>query len=141
MEIKEVNEAIKACDDTLDLIDSGVSKLSSARGWGIYDTFFEGGLFSSLIKHRKLKDASKIFDKINDQLKVLQKELSDINLDLVNYSGLSNLNTFLDIAFDNIFSDFITQKNIKENLNKLKDLKANIEKVRDEVVGIKKELK
>lgn len=140
MDIKEINEAIRACDDTIDLINSGMKKLGSARGWGIYDTFFDGGLFSSLIKHGKINDASKIFNKINNQLVVLQKELSDINIDFVKYDNLSSLNTFLDIVFDNVFSDFITQKNINDNLDKLKFLKRDIEKVRSEVINIKKEL-
>lgn len=140
MDIKEINEAISACDDTLDLINKGIDKLSSARGWGIYDTFFDGGLFSSLMKHGKLDDAKHIFDKINKQLIVLQKELSDIDFDFVKYNNLSSLNTFLDIMFDNIFSDFITQKNINENLDKLKYLKRDVERVRSDVISIKKEL-
>ena len=59
---------------------------------------------------------------------------------LIKYNNLSSLNTFLDIMFDNIFSDFITQKNINENLDKLKYLKRDVERVRSDVISIKKEL-
>lgn len=40
--------------------DGGADLLSSADGWSTYDTFFGGGMISSVIKHDRMDDASTV---------------------------------------------------------------------------------
>lgn len=137
MNIIEIDEALKACDDTIRSIDKVIDKLSSAKNWGFYD-ILGGGFFSSLIKHNKMNDAEYLIDDVNKNIKNLQKELNDINIDFRGYESSSSLNKILDIAFDNALFDVLTQNNINKNLRSLKSLKHDVEDIKRKVYGLKK---
>ena len=54
---KERMEALAAGQNALASLENAKKMLSGARGWGIYDTLFRGGVISGLVKHSKMKHA------------------------------------------------------------------------------------
>lgn len=110
---KEKAEAISAGYAALRTLNEAKNKLNSARGWGIYDTFFGGGFISSAIKHSKMDDAKYLIDDAQRKLQIFNDELSDLRL-----SGL-NLETFdllgmADLLFDGFLWDMLTQGRIAD---------------------------
>ena len=68
----EIREAIAAGERALQSLCSAQEKLSSARGWGMFD-FFGGGFITDMIKHSKLEDASRYMEQAKRDLQVFRK--------------------------------------------------------------------
>ena len=110
---KEVNEALYAGRNALSSLNEARSMLSSARGWGIYDTFFKGGWISGLIKHSKMRDAEDCIANARDSLINFNNELNDLNLLGINLDT-TDLLGFADIFFDGFLADILMQSRIRE---------------------------
>ncbi len=125
---KEVDEARAVALEVLNLLDGVEKMLKSARGWGIYD-ILGGGFFASMIKHGKIDRAESLLRQVQSHLIRLQKELGDIDLSLVSSVQVSGFERFMDIAFDNVLSDWITQSRINDSLNEVMMVKSEIRRV------------
>ena len=125
---EEVDEARAVAFEVLDLLDSVEKTLKSARGWGIYD-ILGGGFFASMIKHGTIDRAESLLRRVQNQLIRLQKELGDIDLSLASSVQISGFERFMDIVFDNVLSDWITQSRINDSLNEVMMLKSEIRRV------------
>ncbi|MFB0918172.1 MAG: hypothetical protein QMB63_03760 [Clostridiaceae bacterium] len=129
---KELLEARDASDEVLELLDMAISKLKSAKNWGIWD-IMGGGLISNLIKRNKITSANQLIQELNVSMKRLMGELDDI--DMKSLYGLSDTtwDLFFDIGFDNIFTDVRVQREIGSNLKKLESLRDRIIQIRTQV--------
>lgn len=125
MQQREIQEAINACDQVLSSIDEARRELSSAKNWGIFD-ILGGGLFASLIKHGKMSRAEAAMARIQSDLRLLQRELRDVSQAMAFNFTAQDLNMFLDIAFDNIFSDLLSQSKISHALTELSELEQDV---------------
>jgi hypothetical protein len=135
---KELKEALDALDSAQKTLDDALDSLGSAKGWGVYDTFFKGGFLSSAIKHSRMNSAEKEMKDLSKKLEKLQKELKDVNIELAKFKGTSSFNKTLDIFFDNIISDLSSQSKINENIKNLRELKKELGEVEKR---LKEELK
>ncbi len=138
--LKELKEAKAAAQEVVARIDNAISSLDSASSWGIVD-LLGGGAFSSFFKRGKIKDANNDVKEISRSLSLLNKELEDVNMHLpAEVSDTMSDNVF-DICFDNIYTDFKVQGEIKEGLNGLKDFRTSvvelIEKLNYEIESFK----
>lgn len=123
--LKELKEAKAAAQEVIARIDNAISSLDSASSWGIVD-LLGGGAFSSFFKRGKIKDANNDVKEISRSLSLLNKELEDVNMHLpAEVSDTMSDNVF-DICFDNIYTDFKVQGEIKERLNELKDFRTSV---------------
>ncbi|HOL14309.1 MAG TPA: hypothetical protein PLD61_08045 [Bacillota bacterium] len=59
----------------------------------------------------------------------LQRELKDVNLSIPDTVVVSDLEKFLDIAFDNIVSDWFTQSRINQSLREVERIRAQVQKI------------
>lgn len=125
MQEREIQEAIAACDQVLSSIDEARRELSSAKNWGIFD-ILGGGLFASLIKHGKMSRAESAMARIQSDLRLLQRELRDVSQAVEFSFSAQDLNMFLDIAFDNVFSDLLSQSKISHALSELTELEQDV---------------
>ena len=123
---KERNEALAAGRAALSSLQEAREMLSSARGWGIYDTFFKGGFISGLIKHSKMDNAEQCIEQARYDLMRFNTELHDLDLMGINLNT-GDLLGFADIFFDGFLSDILMQSRIKDACN---DLDNAIAKVR-----------
>lgn len=87
-----------------------MSKISNASNWGLYDTLCGGGCISSMIKQDNMTDANREMALANRCVKKLKEEIKDV--DNIETIEISELLSFMDVFFDNIFSDMMVQSKI-----------------------------
>ncbi|NLM24809.1 MAG: hypothetical protein GX208_01640 [Firmicutes bacterium] len=137
---KEVLEAKVVANRVLDLLDDVEKQLKSAKSWGVVD-LLGGGFLSSVIKHSKIDKAESLFRKVHRELVQLQKELGDINLSLDDSSfRIRDFDRFLDIVFDNVISDWMTQSRVNESLREVERLRYEIQQVFETLGKLEKEV-
>src|SRR5690349_3839737 len=79
-QLREIAEARDACEQAMGALTEAQRKVDSARSWGTYDTWFGGGLFSSLIKHDRIDDAEQYMRAVDAALDRLRRELADVSM-------------------------------------------------------------
>lgn len=123
---KELQEAKDAANKIIEKIDRAMDYLDSAEFWGMWD-IFGGDFFSSLKKRNKIEEANECIKDIVDSVKVLNKELKDVDMVLPEeVSNTMNDRTF-DIWLDNIFTDLRVQEEIKEAMKELREFRNGVE--------------
>ena len=115
-QLREIQEAQDACEGALRSLGEAQRKVDSARSWGTYDTWFGGGLFSSLIKHDRIDEAEQYMRAVDEALERLRRELADVNMGGATLGGVgvTDLTRTLDVWFDNFFSDLAVQSRLKD---------------------------
>ncbi|SEF62990.1 hypothetical protein SAMN02910276_00674 [Butyrivibrio sp. Su6] len=128
---REIQEAIEAADVALDHLERAKRCLSSASGWGLFDTL-GGGFISGLIKHSKMSDAENEIDKAKRALEKFSKELRDVD----GYSSvhINGFLTFGDLFCDGFLMDVIVQSQIGK-------AKHECENAINQVTSIRNDLK
>ena len=128
---REIQEAIEAADVALDHLERAKRCLSSASGWGLFDTL-GGGFISGLIKHSKMSDAENEIDKAKRALEKFSKELRDVD----GYSSvhINGFLTFGDLFCDGFLMDVIVQSQIGK-------AKRECENAINQVTNIRNDLK
>lgn len=135
---KEIREAKAVAREVLVLLDEVEKQLKSARNWGYYD-MLGGGFFSSWIKHGKIDKAEALLHKVSDRLRKLQKELSDVYIGLDPQLKITDFERFMDIAFDNILSDWLVQSKIRSSLDESARIRGEVQKVLDSLERLERE--
>ncbi len=112
-EIAEAVQAARAAADDLALVRDG---LRGASGWSTYDTFFGGGVLSSAMKHSRLDATAFAAARADRSLAVLRTELADLPnvVPTAPTLAVGNLTRFVDVWFDNIFTDLAVRGRIKQ---------------------------
>ena len=123
---KELQEAKDAANKIIEKIGRAMDYLDSAEFWGMWD-IFGGDFLSSWSKRNKIEEANECIKDIVDSVKVLNKELKDVDMVLPEeVSNTMNDRTF-DIWLDNIFTDLRVQEEIKDAMKELREFKNGIE--------------
>jgi len=156
-QIIEIDEAIRAANKVIKTAGIAAKHLKSAEEWATFDIWARGGIISHMAKYDHLDSAQADFNRMNSQIKNLNKELHDINLpdklDL-NIKGIDANTRTMDFLFDNIFTDLNVRDRIREDserlkklfselneiVNKLKESKSAIQKMIDDIEEQKSEL-
>ncbi|WP_055078305.1 hypothetical protein [Lagierella massiliensis] len=123
---KELQEARDAADIVIEKIDRAMDSLDSAEFWGMWD-IFGGDFFSSLKKRNKIEEANEYINDITDSVKVLDKELKDVDMVLPEEISNTMSDRTFDIWLDNIFTDLRVQDEIKEAMSELREFRNGIE--------------
>lgn len=131
--VMEIREAIAAGERALSSLYVAQDKLKSARGWGLFD-LFGGGLLSDMMKHSRLNEASRCMEDAKYQLKVFQKELSDVNGNFNLRLDIGGFLSFADFFFDGLVADYLVQ-------SKIADARRQVDNAIEKVSGILNELK
>jgi hypothetical protein len=115
-EAREVDEAMVAAAVAGQALGQVEERLGSAGSWSTYDTWFGGGAISSYAKHDRLDQAQRAGRRAEESLAALQRELGDVGGAgaPVPALGIDGLTRFLDIWFDNIFTDLSVASRIKD---------------------------
>ncbi|WP_019139024.1 hypothetical protein [Peptoniphilus timonensis] len=127
-EEKELREAKEALIDLKNEIDKTIKMTESASRWGIADIFADSGIIG-LIKRGKIKDINRSLEIIREKLERAKKELYDIRINLDEEIPDSTYDFFVDIVFDNIFTDLRVNREIKEIRENLFDLRDRVDEL------------
>ena len=131
-DLKEIKEAREALLDLQDEIDLVIKETESASKWGIFDIFADSSLVS-FVKRGKIKDINSGLEIIRKKLEIAKKELGDVRINLDEEISDTSYDFFVDVIFDNIFTDLRVNREIKE-------IRENLFLLRDRVDEILKKL-
>ncbi|MFE5294497.1 hypothetical protein ACFQ8T_20135 [Isoptericola sp. NPDC056618] len=99
-------------------VDAGLAaaevELRGADGWSTYDTFFDGGMLASMVKHDTMDRAAGLLREADGALRHLTVELGDLGEQGVGGVGVDGLTRTLDVWFDTIFTDWSVRNRIAE---------------------------
>jgi DNA repair exonuclease SbcCD ATPase subunit len=115
-EKRELVEAVQAAREARQALVQVQEELKRASGWSTYDTFFGGGALSSSIKHARIEDAAQAAAYADRCLAMLRTELADLGGPRLSAPQLTvdGLTRFVDIFFDNFFTDLAVRDRIKQ---------------------------
>jgi hypothetical protein len=129
-EQRELSEACAAGERALEHLGQAVAKLESARSWSAYDTWFDGGIFASAIKHDRLDEVAARLRAADAALKVFTTELSDVHMAGVELVELSPLTRTFDVWFDNLFTDLAVRGRIIDAQQKVRQASGGVREIR-----------
>lgn len=127
-EEREIKEARDALLDLREEIDLVIKETESASRWGIFDIFADSSLVS-FVKRGKIKDINSGLEIIREKLEIAKKELGDVRINLDEEISDTNYDFFVDVIFDNIFTDLRVNREIKEIRENLFDLRDKVEEI------------
>lgn len=137
-QLQELTEAHRAGLQALDEVFRLRKLLEQARNWGTWD-MLGGSAFASMVKYQKLDDVRDQSYRVTQRLERFRAEYADLNQAfLTEWKFDHNFTRFVDIFFDNIFTDLSVQSRIRsatqtaqalENqlVNEITKLKAQLE--------------
>ncbi len=130
IQTREIYEAIDAADDALNHLNRAKKCLSSASGWGLFDTL-GGGFISGLIKHGKMSDAESEINAARRSLERFSKELRDID----GYSSIhiNGFLTFGDLFCDGFLMDVIVQSQIGKAKRECDNAISQVQKIKKDL--------
>jgi hypothetical protein len=114
-DLRELEEAQWAAHHAHQALVAVADCLRRASGWSTYDTWLGGGALSSHVKHSRLDEAARAAAAADHHLVVLRTELADLGGSGLNAPGLAvdGLTRFVDVWFDNIFTDLSVGNRIR----------------------------
>lgn len=128
-DLKEIKEAREALLDLKDEIDFLIKTTDSAKRWSLFDIFSDSTLVG-FVKRGKIKDINEGLKILREKLEIAKKELSDVKINLRDEEiSDTSYDFFVDIIFDNIFTDMRVNREIKEIRENLFDLKERVEEI------------
>ena len=125
---KEMREAIQAGENALYSLQAAREELQKAGNWGIVD-LLGGGFFTSLIKHSKMDNASRLMENAKYDLKRFQKELRDVTVNTNLSIDCSDFLTFADFFWDGIIADWLVQSKINDAKRQVDEAIAQVEQI------------
>lgn len=115
---KELTEARQTGSDAAHNLKVLVQFLKKAKDWGSWDMMGSNSRNTGYYKRDSIDQAREASYHAKHHLNRFQKELFDIGERQYNFEvNIGNFNTFTDIFFDNLISDWIIQQKIKNALN------------------------
>lgn len=132
---REIGEARQAVDDALQSLAVAAAQLDDADGWSGYDTFFGGGALSSSLKHDKMDAAAQAMAAADDRLRRVSAEIADVaglQADLPTLQ-LDGFDRFVDVWFDNIFTDLDVRDRIKTAVRQVADVGTRLNTLGDQL--------
>ena len=125
---KEMREAIQAGENALYSLQAAREELQKSGNWGIVD-LLGGGLITSLIKHSKMDNASRLMENAKYDLKRFQKELRDVTVNTNLSIDCSDFLTFADFFWDGIIADWLVQSKINDAKSQVDEAIAQVEQI------------
>ena len=123
--IKDVDEAREMGRVVLQQLDQMIHFLKRARNWGNWDMRTKGSAYTYQ-KHTNIDRAKKTAYQIQHNLRKYEDEIRDVYPDFEGFRfnlDLGKFNTFVDVFFDNLISDWIIQRRIVNSLNDVLSLR------------------
>lgn len=131
---KEVIEAVDAGNDSKTELNKLIAYLKKAKDWGSWDMASSNSRHSSYYKKGAIDNAQKSAHYTQRQLNRFQQELYDVGLRNQEFEiNIGSFNTFMDIFFDNLISDWVIQQKVKNAL-------GNVELTKDKVIRLVQDL-
>ncbi|MGP0583894.1 hypothetical protein [Paenibacillus timonensis] len=139
VELKEVDEAVRAGQSALRDLSAAEEDLRSAKNWGTYD-MLGGGMLSTHIKHGRIDEAMSHLHTARQSLQRFERELKDIGASISTNLEIGGLLKFSDYFFDDFFSDWLVQGRINDSLDQVRNQTSAVSEVQRELETAKRKL-
>lgn len=126
----EIAEARQACETALSKVREIQAKLKNTQNWGIFD-MLAGGFLTSVVKRQKMSDINASLESLRYLVTQAQKELSDVDMTFVSNLSDTGLDFTFDVFFDNIFTDWMVQDDLRKLSGQLELLETKIQHALD----------
>jgi len=123
--VKETQEAIFAGNSVVDSLESVLSSLDRASGWGTWD-ILGGGLISDLEKHSNIDVAKYKIENTHQLLRDFNAELADVEIGSDLNIRIDGFSKFADFFFDGLFADLNMQEMIGHSQNKVRTVENQV---------------
>ncbi|RYB94936.1 hypothetical protein EUA93_11615 [Nocardioides oleivorans] len=123
----QLEEAISATHAAARTLDEAARHLGGADDWASVDTFLGGGLFTDMVKYHRIDDAAARMREADAALGHLATELADVGMSAVGGIEVTDLTTFFDVWFDNIFSDWAVRNRVREAAARVAQARLGVE--------------
>ena len=110
--------------------------MNSAGNWGMFD-IFAGGALTSFIKRSKMSDAQAELDAARAALRVLAREVHDVEEASAFQIETGDFLSFADMFFDNAFLDIYVQTQISEAKRQVAGAIQQVEALRDQLARLR----
>ncbi len=125
---KEYLEALHVAQKIIQHLSLAIAKLRQAGNWGTYKTVSRGR-GSSYNQRYAIEQARGIIIKTQHLMRIFKKELQDINVhDFDTRISADQLSGFTNIFFDNLITDWIIQKKIRNTLAEVRSIHDRIQR-------------
>lgn len=139
-QLKEIDEAINAGENTMTCIDNAREALQSAKNWGTWD-MLGGGLLSTMAKRENMSEAQSYISDMQKWIRSFARELSDVD-DYINADlDIGDFLGFADYFFDGFFVDWAVQSKINSAIDKVDNTKDEVNSILRKLVKESNELK
>ena len=129
-ERKELTEARQAGSDALHHIKVLITHLKKAKDWGSWDMMGNNSRHAAYYKRGAIDNAREASHHAKHHLNRFQKELYDMGERQYNFDiNIGSYNSFSDIFFDNLISDWIIQQKIKNAMHNVDGVYDKIQRL------------
>jgi DNA repair exonuclease SbcCD ATPase subunit len=132
----EIDEAIRAGEAVCSHLDSALTSLDSAEGWGTWD-LLGGGLVSDMMKHSHIDEAKNEADEIQRMLSQFRAELADVRIQNDIHFETDGFGKFADFFFDGLIADWCMQSRITESKDSFESVKSQVDSVLAKLISMK----
>lgn len=139
VQLKEVDEAVRAGQSALCDLSSAEEDLRSAKNWGTYD-MLGGGMMSTHIKHGRIDEAMSHLHAARQSLQRFERELRDLGADGPANLEIGGFLKFSDYFFDGFISDWLVQGKINDSLDQVQAKSSAVSDVQRELETAKRKL-
>lgn len=122
---EEIRQATLAGQSSLNSLKTVLTHLANAQKWGQWDMYNDSSYYDHL-KHGAIDKAVDEAYRTKHQLAIFRDELADVGFTQSFQLNVEAFSKFTDIFFDNLISDWIVQKKIK---NVISSVSATHDKV------------
>jgi hypothetical protein len=129
--IKDIDEASEMGRVVMQQLDQMIHFLKTARNWGNWDMGTKGRAYSYR-KHTNIDRAKQTAYRIQHNLRKYEDEIRDVYPEFKGFRfnlDLGKFNTFIDVFFDNLISDWIIQRRIVNSLNDVLSLRDKAKRI------------
>lgn len=129
---KEIRQAIAAGKTAGRRIDSILSLLDEAEGWGVLDVA-GGGFITDMVKHDTLDQAQRELDELQHDLEHFKQELADVTAVRELRVQIDGFLRFADYVFDGLFADWTVLDQITQSKNQVETIRNQVICVLDQL--------
>ncbi|HOW23601.1 MAG TPA: hypothetical protein PLV23_08210 [Sedimentibacter sp.] len=126
--IREIKEAVLAGQSAANHLDSALSSLNSAQGWGTWD-ILGGGLITDLAKHSHIDDAMREAERAHQKLREFKSELADVRINCNISFDMGGFAKFADFFFDGLIADWYMQSKINNSYQSVVNVRNQVSSV------------
>jgi len=126
--LREIKEATSVGMRAINTLDSALSSLNSAEGWGTWD-LLGGGLISGLAKHSHIDEAKRKVAEAQSLLHRFKAELADVNIGANIRIETDGFAKFADFFFDGLISDWAMQSRIRNSKESVAQARNHVQHI------------